>query len=60
MTKQEAVARVAAHAAGWLQSGDFEEATGVNPDSVSNADVERLGEAVAEVVSRLHRMGKQS
>lgn len=57
MNQQEAIAHVAAHAAGFLQGGDFAEATGFEPDSVSDADAERLGAAVGIVVERLYRMG---
>lgn len=58
MTKDEAVAHVAGHAASFLQGGDFAEATGLELDTLSDADVERLGEAVGIVVNRLYGMGK--
>lgn len=58
MTQDEAVHEVATWAAGMLQGGTFAEATGLEPDSLSDADVERLGKAVETVVDRLYRMGK--
>lgn len=59
MNKQEAIAAVAAHAAGLLQAGDFEESTRFREDDVSEADAARLGAAVETVVDRLYRMGKR-
>jgi len=60
VNKQQAIYQVAAHAAGFLAGGDFAEATGVDPESVSDADAERLGNAVAIVIDRLYSMGQSS
>jgi hypothetical protein len=58
VTKGEAVAKVADRLAGELLSGSFEEMTGFCEDDVSQADYDRLVEAVDEVANRLYRMGR--
>lgn len=59
MNKQQAIRQVAHHAAGLIQAGTFEEATGVmDSEEISDADAARLSEAVEIVVMRLHRMGR--
>ncbi len=58
MNKRHALYVVASHVAGLLQSGTFEEATGVREDgAVSAADYDRLSWALDEVVRRLDRLG---
>jgi len=60
VNQQQAIHEVASHAAGFLAGGDFAEATGYDPDTLSDADVERLGNAVSIVIDRLYRMGQSS
>ena len=60
MNQQQAINLVATHAAGFLAGGDFAEATGFDPDTLSDADVERLGNAVGIVIDRLYRMGQST
>jgi hypothetical protein len=59
VNKQQAVKYVAAHLAGLLQGGTFEESVGHGQEWFSEADVERLGEAIEVVMERLHRMGAE-
>lgn len=60
MNQQQAIHHVAAHAAAMLAGGDFAEATGFDPEALTDADVHRLGEAVSVVIDRLHRMGQST
>lgn len=60
MTKQEAVHLVAGFVAGNLRAGSVEEATGIHWaefDKMSDADRERLTDAMDEVACRLDKMG---
>lgn len=57
MNRDQAVRFVAAHVAGLLQGGTFEESVGHGQEWFTEADVERLGEAIGVVTARLHRMG---
>lgn len=58
MTRQEALRQVASWTAATLQGGTLDEAAGLETDALSDADCERLGWAVEQVVGRLHRMGQ--
>lgn len=57
MNRREALRQVAEWTAATLQGGDLDEATGLDTADMSDADAERLGWAVSEVIRRLYRMG---
>lgn len=59
MTKEEALHQVAGWVAGNIAASGTEEVTGVNPDSLSSADLARIEWAMNEVCRRLWAMGRQ-
>lgn len=57
MNQREAIRQVARHAASTIQGSTLAEATGIEEYEMSDADAERLSNAVEYVVQRLYRMG---
>lgn len=57
MNRQQAVRKVADHTADRLLAADFEEVTGVDPDTLGFHDRRRLELAIRDVADRLRKIG---